>query len=155
MNLSIVFILFCFGFFIFLACSFFLSSFHFRPFWKYIFFNFFEFMKSVRFSKTSQFVLVKVIVNIVLLLLIYFIMNCFEVSDTFPKGRGNKNFVIFVTKSSLIGLFLYSIFIENSNFLANQTGFGLVRTCYCEDGFYQEHVWSWNKTEAVWWWALC
>ena len=97
-------------------------------------------MKSVRFSKTSQFALVKVIVNFVLLLLIYFIMNCFEVSDTFPKGRGNKNFVIFVTKSSLIGLFLYSIFIENSNFLANQTGFGRVRTCYCEDGFYQERV---------------
>lgn len=107
-------------------------------------------MKSVRFSKTSQFALVKVIVNFVLLLLIYFIMNCFEVSDTFPKGRGDKNFVIFVTKSSLIGLFLYSIFIENSNFLANQTGFGRVRTCYCEDSFYQEHVWSWNKTEAVW-----
>ena len=85
-------------------------------------------MKSVRFSKTSQFALVKVIVNFVLLLLIYFIMNCFEVSDTFPKGRGNKNFVIF-------GLFLYSIFIENSNFLANQTGFGRVRTCYCEDSF--------------------
>ena len=112
-------------------------------------------MKSVRFSKTSQFALVKVIVNFVLLLLIYFIMNCFEVSDTFPKGRGDKNFVIFVTKSSLIGLFLYSIFIENSNFLANQTGFGRVKTCYCEDSFYQEHVWSWNKTEAVWRWALC
>ena len=97
-------------------------------------------MKSVRFSKTSQFALVKVIVNFVLLLLIYFIMSCFEVSDMFPKGHGNKNFVIFVTKSSLIGLFLYSIFIENSNFLANQTGFGRVRTCYCEDSFYQEHV---------------
>ena len=88
-------------------------------------------MKSVRFSKTSQFALVKVIVNFVLLLLIYFIMSCFEVSDMFPKGHGNKNFVIFVTKSSLIGLFLYSIFIENSKFLANQTGFGRVRTCYC------------------------
>lgn len=104
------------------------------------FFNFFEFMKSVRFSKTSQFALVKVIVNFVLLILIYFIMNCFEVSDTFPKGRGNKNFVIFVTKSSLIGLFLYSIFIENSKFLANQTGCGRVRMCYCEDSFYQERV---------------
>ena len=97
-------------------------------------------MKSVRFSKTSQFALVKVIVNFVLLLLIYFIMNCFEVSDTFPKGRGNKNFVIFVTKSSLIGLFLYSIFIENSKFLANQTGCGRVRMCYYEDSFYQERV---------------
>ena len=104
------------------------------------FLNFFEFMKSVRFSKTSQFALVKVIVNFVLLILIYFIMNCFEVSDTFPKGRGNKNFVIFVTKSSLIGLFLYSIFIENSKFLANQTGCGRVRMCYCEDSFYQERV---------------
>ena len=156
MNLSIVFILFCFGFLFYLFGLFlFLSSFHFRPFWKYIFFNFFEFMKSVRFSKTSQFALVKVIVNFVLLLLIYFIMNCFEVSDTFPKGRGNKNFVIFVTKSSLIGLFLYSIFIENSKFLANQTGCGRVRMCYCEDSFYQERVWSWNKTEVVWRWALC
>ena len=122
MNLSIVFILFCFGFFIFLACSFFYLLFISDLSENNFFLNFFEFMKSVRFSKTSQFALVKVIVNFVLLILIYFIMNCFEVSDTFPKGRGNKNFVIFVTKSSLIGLFLYSIFIENSKFLENQTG---------------------------------
>lgn len=39
---------------------------------------------------------------------------------------------------------------ENSKFLANQTGCGRVRMCYCEDSFYQERVWSWNKTEVVW-----
>ena len=155
MNLSIVFILFCFGFFfIFLACSFFYLLFISVHFIQFSSFQF-EFMKSVRFSKTSQFALVKVIVNFVLLLLIYFIMNCFEVSDTFPKGRGSKNVVTFVTKSALIGLSLYSIFIENSKFLANQTGCGRVRMCYCEDSFYQERVWSWNKTEVVWRWALC
>ena len=155
MNLSIVFILFCFGFFIFLSCSFFYLLFI-SDLSENIYFLISSSSWRVHvFQKTSQFALVKVIVNFVLLLLIYFIMNCFEVSDTFPKGRGNKNFVIFVTKSSLIGLFLYSIFIENSKFLANQTGCGRVRMCYCEDSFYQERVWSWNKTEVVWRWALC
>ena len=99
MNLSIVFILFCFGFFIFLACSFFYILFISDLSENIYFLISSSSWRVYLFQKTSQFALVKVIVNFVLLLLIYFIMNCFEVSDTFPKGRGNKNFVIFVTKS--------------------------------------------------------
>ena len=48
------------------------------------------------------------------------------------RARGNKNLVLLVTYSSLIGLFPSSIFTANSKFLSNQTGRGQVRTCYCE-----------------------
>ena len=58
-----------------------------------------------------------------------------EVSDAFPKGRRNKSLVIFVTEPSLIGWFLYSIFIENSKLLANQTGCERVRTVFTMDAF--------------------
>ena len=75
----------------------------------------------------------KVFFDIVLLMKIHFFTNFPKpngVSDAFPKGRRNKSLVIFVTEPSLIGWFLYSIFIENSKLLANQTGCGWVRTVF-------------------------
>ena len=78
------------------------------------------------------------IFNIVLLMKIHFFTNFPKpngVSDAFPKGPRNKSLVIFVTEPSLIGWFLYSIFIENSKLLANQTGCGRVRTVFTMDVF--------------------